>query len=43
MCNDKQFAPLINKLSPAAMHRLINLLRVELKIDLKKELNKEEK
>ena len=33
---DKEFGSLINSLSPASMHRLINLLRKELKIELKK-------
>lgn len=43
MNEDKQFGPLLNSLSPAAMHRLINLLRKELKIDIAKESNKEVK
>ena len=34
---DKRFGELVSKLSPASMHRLINLLRKELEIDVAKE------
>jgi len=36
MYTDKQFGSLLNKLSPAEMHRLMNILRNELRIDISK-------